>query len=672
MPEPQFKRIRYTALPWDTVLPRVMYFMDDSSLNAALLVNKAWYHAGIHELTRTSPLQSHPFSPFTKLLSFAARTLHAKSTVLRSRQGIEEQMHIVQMEARLLKQREAMSYTATHAALRRVSELIQREHNVLHSPIHLDAATLRDVLVRHSYAEPVIAEITFWLRWRREHFIPVGFADVCLSFGCTAPQCCMTRSRTEPYICTPSTLDQLECRIPSVLWPCILDYIPYSSLDTMHTLTMVSPHFRSHYMSQPLFGPILSHYRIERALIALEQKKHLAYGLHELMLAAYQYKTAYLTLQHTLSRSNLSLQHAMVREFFDEAALYAQTKDSQHLRMLVQLDRGLLQTFGVDARTLEQPCVTQLPPRAFFQSATVTSRRNFQLPVHHEAAQYDGQRHRFLMHTQRLALTDARRTLWTALRRVEAFELQMPQRVMHDIQSFYLLAPLSPIAKQLADPHHNSMVPYDALDTITLGLTTRLEHSLDEATIVDAVVDAVAEIRRLLANMLVTVLPSLYHGYVSDVAPPTCAMWHRIALKLSKETSRVSLALSVSADDGFRMVFEERHRMWWSRVKPLPLRVLLAPLHIIGLFPLAAASDVRIQDAEVWVVFDLKDPAVTVVRRDHAIAAHLLNLFNTTSHDVAAALHVHGMVTGRCAPCGHVLKHGQAIGAKCKARLEMV
>lgn len=668
------KTPRVAPIPWETVLSHVLFFLypDESMLSTLLLVSKAWYHELLRAISNmaSSTIHAHESSPFSKLLFLATRTLHRASESLYAKHVVVQQMELVCHERHLLDQLETLSYTASCAALQRVSDLIQREHNMLHSPIHLDVATIRDMLVRHAYPSAIVAEIMFWLQWRRENFMPVAFGDVCLSFGCTAPQCCMARARTSPFTPHVSTLHHLQSAVPVVLWPSILAYLPYSAVDTIYTLTRVSPHLKSYFLNQPLLGPIIAHCDVKRALHALEAQKHLAYGLHELQLAALQYKASFETLRHTLAQSNYSLQHAMVREFFQEASQYAETKSSQHLRMLVQLDRSLLQTFGVDARTLEQPCVTQLPPRAFFQPVTVATRRNFQLPVDHESAQYDGQKHRFLIHTQRLALTEARRTMWTALRRIEAFELQMPQRVMHDIRSFQMLAPLSSVAKQLADPQHNSMVAYDTIHSVTFTLATRLERGVDVDT---AVVDAVTDIRRLLATTLTTIVPSLYSGYVSDVAAPSCDTWHKLALKLATETSRVSMSLSVAADDGFRMIFEERHRLWWPRVKPVPVRVLVAPLQIIGLFPLSApTSDLRIQDADVWVVFTLKDAGVTVVRKNNEAAAHLLHLFNITSLDVFGALHLHGMITGRCAPCSHVLKHGQTIGAKCKARLEVL
>lgn len=671
------KRPRLVLPQWETILPQLLIFLDYDAhaLSSLLLVNKAWYHALLCFLSRTcsDSIQSHVSSPFTKLLFLAARTLHRAATQLSNRQLVYDQVALVQRETSLVNTCERLSYTATGAVLQRVSDLMVREHNVLHAPIHLEVAALRDVLLRYTYPAHVVTEISFWLCWRRENFSTVQFGDVCLSFGCTAPQCSMAKARTQAYTAQPDTLLQLHSALHANLWPCILRYIPFRDLDVMHTLSTVSPHIRSYFLSQPLLGPVLVHHETKRTLQAVQAQKHLlAYGLHELMLAAFHYKTTYHTLQHTVMRTNVSLQHAMVREFFKEAELYAETKSSTHLRMLVQLDRGLLQGFGIDARTLEHPCVTNLPPRAFFQSATETSRRNFQLPLQNEAAQYEGQRHHFLIQTQRLALTEARRTLWTTLRRVEAFELQLPQRVMKDLQTFSMMAPLSPIAKQLATPHQNSMLTFDTLNSITLELVKRLETQLDDTGVLHAVVDAANEVRRMLATMVKSVPPSLFTGYVSDVGVASCASWHSFARKLATEKSRVSMGLNVSTSDGFRLIFEERHQLWWPRVKPVPVRVLVAPLQIIGLFPLTTAnSDLRIQDADVWIVIT-HPAAVTVVRRDNQVAQHLLSIFNASSQDVTAALHVHGILTGRCAPCGHVLKHGQSIGAKCKARLELV
>lgn len=672
------KRQRVAAVApvaWDMILPQLLMFLDssDHALSSLCLVCKTWYYAVVRSLSATSTTSNICFdasSPFSKLLYLAARTLQRAASHLPNKYVVHEQMALVQLETRLVKRCESLSYTATRAVLQRVSDLMAREHNVLHSPIHIDVAAIRDVLLRHSYPDPTVTEITFWLCWRRENFFPVPFGDVCLSFGCTAPQCSMARARTDAFDTVPNTLVELHSALPPDLWTCILSYIPYSALDVMHALTTVSPHLRSYYLSQPLLGPILVHYDVKQRILALQSQKHLAYGLHDLLLAAMQYKTTFHTLQHTLMRSNMSLQHAMVREFFKEATLYTETKGVQHLRMLVQLDRGLLQNFGIDARALEHRCVTNLPPRAFFQSATETSRRNYQLPLQNEAAQYDGQRHHFLIQTQRMALTEARRALWTTLRKIEAFELQLPQRVMQDLQTFGMLAPFSPVAKQLATPDHNSMLSYDTLNDITLQLIQRLEINLEESDVVHAVVDATIHVRQTLGNIVKTVLPSLFVGYVSDES--TCTAWHHFARKLATEKSRVSMGLHVSTHDGFRMIFEERHQLWWPRVKPVPVRVLVAPLQVIGLFPLTTTNaEVRIQDADAWVVMT-RNSHITVVRRDHDTAARLLNLFNATSQDVVAALHVHGMLTGRCAPCGHVLKHGQTIGAKCKARLELV
>jgi hypothetical protein len=372
------------------------------------------------------------------------------------------------------------------------------------------------------------------------------------------------------------------------------------------------------------------------------------------------------------------------------------SKKKQVMRVLNCLDFRLLDRFAFDVLLLQDDAVHALPPRAFYRSSKHQKnyRREFTAmdvhTTHRGAAMLVG------MESLREDLRQQKKTLYRALRGVEAFEVTHTQRLMDELRDsgVVTLDPTHPCAR--VSSVCNSLLHHDELDAFCEQMVARAELSADDKY--EFVCAVLHNLRCAIAAKHQHLTSALFHGVVSTPCDATFINWRlymsnllkslnerredarvvsiRIATKMHDD-SNVTPTQTSNTADGFTLFYQN------SRCGGLAGRGRQALGDIVQNHCLAVhgvcSSSTRaakwpntIAGAHVVVSWtqNVATPPVVLLRDSSSQTRDVLDIFIASESNVTETLKKHARLTGKCAPCGRSLKGKNIwIGTTCAGHL---
>lgn len=399
--------------------------------------------------------------------------------------------------------------------------------------------------------------------------------------------------------------------------------------------------------------------------------------LRELLQAFRSYLNAFRGMRHAQLRNPPEECQSVVQRFIECSSEYTgspTTRAGQEsvLKMLRSFDFILLDTFATDVLEMENQSVHALPPRAFWEGSKHRKgfRREFSEPDCDSP--HRGARIRYRLQCMREDLRQGRGAMLLGVRGVEAFEVAHTQRMMEELSDSGLVAQgtLHPCAALSGTC--NALLSHAELNGITQELVTAAEKDGDEWT---SVFVAVHQLRVILAERMRGLAPAVLSGLRVVPRHGTFPSWRAYLSKLSKERARVSMRLVTALDDGkiaagFSVYYENRPSMPSSSSPAARADVsAIVPLHCLAVQGMHGRWPPRstVADADVLIVWGGDGQAIVTLG---ARGDEVFPVFSHSEDNLVATLKRHGQLTGKCAPCGRMLRNKDSwIGSTCVGHL---
>ena len=543
------------------------------------------------------------------------------------------------------------------------------------------------------------------------------------------------------------TMNRQKCKLeqlPQDVTTLIFEYL-YSCGDIAALASQMGrmPLFLVHQITRlPLF-PLLQHFQtnaeIEKLAVTRQETRQAtnmawqapcsrvydsySHLLSEVLHAYTAYRNVYLQLTSAVAQYSIEERQIMLDDFLLHTKQYELmrtddmvpnaptsngTKKKQVMRVLNCLDFRLLDMFAFDVLLLQDERVHALPPRAFYRSSKHQKnyRREFTAmdvhTTHRGAALLVG------METLREDLRQQKKTLYRALRGVEAFEVTHTQRLMDELHDSGVVTinPTHPCAR--VSSLCNSLLKHDELDVFCEQMVMHAEMSGDEKH--ELVCAVLHNLRCAIASKQEYLTCALFHGMVSTPCASTFINWRlymsnllkslnerredarvvsiRIATRLQHDTVRCSTNGAPSAGtttsipatssaDGFTLFYQNSRGGGYEGRGRQSLGDIVQNhcLAVHGVFSSstkAAKWPNTIAGAHVVVswTLDVATAPVVLLRDVSAQTRDVLDMFIVSESNVTETLKQHARLTGKCAPCGRSLKGKNIwIGTTCAGHL---
>ena len=540
------------------------------------------------------------------------------------------------------------------------------------------------------------------------------------------------------------TMNRQKCKLeqlPQDVTTLIFEYL-YSCGDIAALASQMGrmPLFLVHQITRlPLF-PLLQHFQtnaeIEKLAVTRQETRQAtnmawqapcsrvydsySHLLSEVLHAYTAYRNVYLQLTSAVAQYSIEERQIMLDDFLLHTKQYELmrtddivpnaptsngTKKKQVMRVLNCLDFRLLDMFAFDVLLLQDERVHALPPRAFYRSSKHQKnyRREFTAmdvhTTHRGAALLVG------METLREDLRQQKKTLYRALRGVEAFEVTHTQRLMDELRDSGVVTinPTHPCAR--VSSLCNSLLKHDELDVFCEQMVMHAEMSGDEKH--ELVCAVLHNLRCAIASKQEYLTCALFHGMVSTPCASTFINWRlymsnllkslnerredarvvsiRIATRLQHDTVRCSTngagtttsIPATSSADGFTLFYQNSRGGGYEGRGRQSLGDIVQNhcLAVHGVFSSstkAAKWPNTIAGAHVVVswTLDVATAPVVLLRDVSAQTRDVLDMFIVSESNVTETLKQHARLTGKCAPCGRSLKGKNIwIGTTCAGHL---
>lgn len=547
----------------------------------------------VTEKMRGDPVTFHDVNSYGQLLWLLSRNLSVCRRKLTDTAFLRRECAWLMHEAELRDLLETQSYPAVRAMRQRLSALVETP-----LPRHAQETDVKSVLAaRASPSCPRASEeINFWLDWRRLHGEHTSFGTVCLSVTCEHRNFCVSARKRghdpdpgpgpDPGPSPPPPGPKRICRrrpgltvacLPSDVWPKITEYAcAWNDLPGLARLSRASSLFRAVVMRGPQ-APLISHFYTRNRLRQLYRERvenrmrdgmlwqapcSEAFDPFSRMLAEVVhtytcYVNLYYELRYTLAQYSTDERQTLLADFIRVARRWTgageegdkgdtspdetRREKKRLTRILVDLDFRLLELFAFDVLTLNDECVHALPPRAFHRGSKHqrTYRRDFTEPAAY--TEHRGARLLHRVHTLRDDMKQSRRTLYRALRAVEAFHVTHLQRLMDELSETGLVEVTPPHPCANLTSRCNSLLSFDVLQGFCDRLVLSAERSTatspstgDKYDVVRVVLD---DLRRSVAergcsNLIENLFRPSPSPSPSGAAPPTFTNWRLYMTKL--------------------------------------------------------------------------------------------------------------------------------------------
>ena len=519
-------------------------------------------------------------------------------------------------------------------------------------------------------------------------------------------------------------------QLPQDVTTLIFEYL-YSCVDIPAVASQMAhmPLFFVHQITRLPMFPLLQHFQtsaeIEKLAVTRQETRQAAnmawqapcsqvYDSYSHLLAqvlhAYTaYRNVYLQLTSAVAQYSIEERQILLDDFLVHTKQYELmrtddivpnalssngNKKKQVMRVLNCLDFRLLDMFAFDVLLLQDETVHALPPRAFYRSSKHQKnyRREFTAmdvhTTHRGAALLVG------MESLREDLRQQKKTLYRALRGVEAFEVTHTQRLMDELRDSGVVTidPTHPCAR--VSGVCNSLLKHDELDVFCEQMAVRAELSADDKH--EFVCAVLHTMRCAIASKQQHLTSALFHGMVSTRCASTFINWRlymsnllkslnerredarvvsiRIATRLHEDTVRCSLP--TSSADGFTLFYQNARCGGYEGRGRQALGDIVQNhcLAVHGVFSSTKASKWpnTIAGAHVVVSWtpDVATAPVVLLRDSSAQSRDVLDMFIASESNVTETLKQHARLTGKCAPCGRSLKGKNIwIGTTCANHL---
>jgi len=476
-----------------------------------------------------------------------------------------------------------------------------------------------------------------------------------------------------------------DSKLPEEVWRTIGRFLPP---EEWGCIAHINHALFNMVFTQPEYA-VLRHHMASKQLDAL-QSQHTDIFWEKLFLLYNKYSTNYqdmLRMQdrsHQLRREGDALLTTMQIAAGTFISVSRKERDEVLVPRLRDLDFRLLRDYAMDSVETGCDSISALPPRAFWEGSKhrKSMRREFTDP--NLTPDSAGVQLLSELACARDELANGRNALGRVLRRIEAGLLARLHRLMEEIRDCPLVSTDIDHPLALLSQDNELVLGQPEME----GVLRNLLHWAERATpAIKAVAATLKELRHAVAAKLPGLPQQLVRGMVRSPSPETeFLQWKKYLghLAQSRGCSDTGLCLRVVLDMDMDeatvkhgLVVHYVESPCYPTTGTLTNFLRLHCLEAVGMWDVGEVWPPRGSLGKgdlsiVWTEDPDADPIV-VLKNVHVQphkAAHTFSAMTEGDINLLAMLRNHGVLTGRCAPCGRAVPNKEPyIGSTCSGHL---